>query len=296
MPEMNLDVFKKLVDQIEMSLDQELHVLQLTQSTGLSSWHFQRLFKALVGDSLGAYVRGRRLSKAAELLRLTNQGLLDIALEVGFNSHEAFSRSFKAYFNITPTEVREKKLKLKIREKPLLTDELLKFLSTRIDREPEITTLPSKRIIGHTLEIESPFIDRVDCTTIADPWMRLLKDIPNLGIDMKTVELHGITQSLSGTFTEEKLIYLAGVKVSLKLPLPYGMSEFVLPEQKVAIFQVATHVADDNLKQKVDSIYGYWLMNNKYNRGVGHDYELFKNVVDPMLGMFDSYYVIPIGD
>ncbi|HND85870.1 MAG TPA: AraC family transcriptional regulator [Pseudobdellovibrionaceae bacterium] len=259
-----LERIKTLVDQIETKLDQDLQVLELANQCEISPWYFQRLFKGLVGEPLGSYLRGRRLSRAAELLRTTNKGILDIALEVGFNSHEAFTRSFKSQFEVTPTEVRSQQLSLKLRDKPLLTDELIRFLSTRINKEPEITIIPERRIVGYAIEIASPFVDLVHCSTIADPWMKLLSDLPNFGIEMKSAELYGLTLSPSGNFTEDLLNYVAGICVSKDFNIPSGMIEVILPPQKSAVFQLATHVVDDNLKQKVDSIYGYWLMSSEY--------------------------------
>ena len=124
--------------------------------------------------------------------------------------------------------------------------------------------------------------------------MQLLERIPQMGLDMTKAELHGVTLSASGQFTEETMSYLAGVHVAESFSVPEGMIEMTFPEQLVGVFQLATNVVDDNLKQKIDSIYGYWLMNSDYERGLGHDYELFKNMVDPIKGQFDSYYVIPL--
>mgnify|MGYP000875209939 CR=1 FL=1 len=42
------------------------------------------------------------------------------------------------------------------------------------------------KIVGYAIEIASPFVDLVHCSTIADPWMKLLSDLPNLGIEMKS--------------------------------------------------------------------------------------------------------------
>ena len=56
---------------------------------------FSRLFKALVGNALGGYVRDRRPTQAVRLLLGTDLGIIDMAFRVGFSSHEAFTRSFK---------------------------------------------------------------------------------------------------------------------------------------------------------------------------------------------------------
>lgn len=300
MSKLALERIKQLVNQIETQLDQDIQILDLANQFEMSPWYFQRLFKGLIGDSLGSYVRGRRLSKAAELLMTTKKNVLEIALDVGFNSHEAFSRSFKSYFDTTPQDVRNSssgtnlKLSLKLKEKPILTEDLIHFLSTRINKEPEILVMPEKKIVGYTIQIASPFVDLVHCNTIAEPWMKILSALPALGINMQNVELHGLTLSPSGNFTEDLLNYIAGVSVAMDYKTPNGMVETFLPEQKVAVFELATHVVNDNLKQKVDSIYGYWFTSSDYERGHGNDYELFKNMVDPMKGQFDSYYVVPL--
>ncbi len=69
---------------------------------GLSQWHFQRIFKALTGDTLKAYIRSRRLSMALDRLLTTKLRVLDVAVLGGFESQEAFGRAFKQAFGLTP--------------------------------------------------------------------------------------------------------------------------------------------------------------------------------------------------
>jgi AraC family transcriptional regulator len=77
----DLTLISNLVDQIEENLSDEVDIVSLAKSFDISPWHFQRLFKSLVGDSLGGYVRGRRLTRAAQLLLDTESSIIDIALE-----------------------------------------------------------------------------------------------------------------------------------------------------------------------------------------------------------------------
>ena len=105
----NLQFMQDLVNRIENNLADEINIVALAKSFDLSPWHFQRLFKSLVGDTLGGYTRGRRLTRAAQLLLNSDMGIIDIAFSTGFNSHEAFTRSFKAYFNVPPKILRKNK-------------------------------------------------------------------------------------------------------------------------------------------------------------------------------------------
>ena len=54
------------------SLGYDVNIKSLAQSYSLSPWHFQRLFKSIVGSSLGQYTRGRRLTLAANMLLETD--------------------------------------------------------------------------------------------------------------------------------------------------------------------------------------------------------------------------------
>jgi AraC family transcriptional regulator len=104
----NISNIQNLVNQLEDNLSENINIVNLAKGFGISPWHFQRLFKSLVGDTLGGYIRGRKLTCGAKLLINSDRGILDIALEFGFNSHEAFSRSFKDYFKMSPKEFRKK--------------------------------------------------------------------------------------------------------------------------------------------------------------------------------------------
>ncbi|OUR74720.1 AraC family transcriptional regulator, partial [Arcobacter sp. 31_11_sub10_T18] len=84
----HLEMIQDLVDKIEKDVSYDVNILSLSNSFDISPWHFQRLFKSIVGDSLGSYTRGRRLSLAATMLQTTKLSIVDIAFEVGFNSHE----------------------------------------------------------------------------------------------------------------------------------------------------------------------------------------------------------------
>ena len=70
---------------IESRLDQLLTVREIAKEAGLSSFYFQRVFVASLGESVTDYIRRRRLERAATLLTsMPNQTIIDIALECGF--------------------------------------------------------------------------------------------------------------------------------------------------------------------------------------------------------------------
>ena len=95
-------IIRDLLVWLEGHLDQPLSLDHVAARAGYSKWHLQRMFKEVTGHAIGAYIRARRLSKAAVALRLTSRPILDIALQYRFDSQQTFTRAFKKQFNQTP--------------------------------------------------------------------------------------------------------------------------------------------------------------------------------------------------
>ncbi len=92
---------------IEEKIQEKLTVESLAGSLHFSRYHYQRLFREAVGESVMRYVARRRIFLAAKELASTDLSILEIALKYGYDSHEGFSRSFKAYVGVTPKEYRK---------------------------------------------------------------------------------------------------------------------------------------------------------------------------------------------
>jgi AraC family transcriptional regulator len=91
---------------IQQHLDDELSVGELARVAHFSPFHFHRIFRGLVGESVGEHVRRLRLERAAWRLKQTEQPVLNVALEAGYETHEAFTRAFHALFGCPPSEYR----------------------------------------------------------------------------------------------------------------------------------------------------------------------------------------------
>jgi AraC family transcriptional regulator len=89
-------------------LDEDLSLDALAQSFGYSPFHFHRVFTREVGETPKAHVDRLRLERGWLLVAVTSQSILDIALTVGFRSHETFARAFKRTYGFAPTEFRRR--------------------------------------------------------------------------------------------------------------------------------------------------------------------------------------------
>lgn len=98
---------EKAVVFIEENLENEANLPLAAEVAGMSKRSFQDYFWVVTGYRFKEYQIKRRLSKSITLLENRNSNILEIALEVGYSSNEAFTRSFKKEFNITPAKYRE---------------------------------------------------------------------------------------------------------------------------------------------------------------------------------------------
>jgi AraC family transcriptional regulator len=92
---------------IQANLDEDLSLDAVAKRVGLSSFHFHRLFRSAIGETLKQYTQRLRLERAANRLVIHDTTILDVALDSGFQSHETFSREFKRRFQVTPRGYRE---------------------------------------------------------------------------------------------------------------------------------------------------------------------------------------------
>lgn len=92
---------------IEKRIREKLTVEKLADSVHFSKYHYQRLFREALGESVMRYVARRRMALAAQELAETDASVLEIALKYGYDSHEGFTRSFRLYMGITPAEYRK---------------------------------------------------------------------------------------------------------------------------------------------------------------------------------------------
>ncbi|HPF35486.1 MAG TPA: AraC family transcriptional regulator [Candidatus Krumholzibacteria bacterium] len=94
----------RALDRIHGDFRQSISVEMLAEENAMSVSSFHRAFKRVTGDSPLQYLKKIRLDKAKGLL--VNQGMRvnTVAFEVGYESPSQFSREFKRYFKVPPSE------------------------------------------------------------------------------------------------------------------------------------------------------------------------------------------------
>jgi AraC family transcriptional regulator len=94
---------------IQEHLDEAISLDQLAAIAHFSPYHFHRIFRGLVGESVMGHVRRLRLERAAHRLTSSDAGVTRVALDAGYETHEAFTRAFTAMFDVPPSQFREER-------------------------------------------------------------------------------------------------------------------------------------------------------------------------------------------
>jgi len=103
---------KRITDQV-IDYIREHYTEDINRNTLSERFHFSpeyigKMFRKDIGTSLNDYINSLRVEKAKHLLENTNTKVIDIALEVGFDTLPYFSSVFKKYTGVSPAEFRKR--------------------------------------------------------------------------------------------------------------------------------------------------------------------------------------------
>ena len=103
-----IEGFQASIDYMEDHLGDELDIEAIAEIAALSPFYYQRIFGAMCGMTVGAYIRARRMTQAAqELTRAGSVRVIDVALKYGYDSPDSFARAFQRFHGIAPSQARE---------------------------------------------------------------------------------------------------------------------------------------------------------------------------------------------
>ena len=103
---MNIDYenpLQKVLNAIENDLEY-ITIEELIRVSGYSYYHFHRIFKTFVGESLKRYIKRLQMERALFKMRVDQDNITKIAMSSGFETQSSFNKAFKKMFNINPSE------------------------------------------------------------------------------------------------------------------------------------------------------------------------------------------------
>lgn len=97
----------RVVDYIEKNIRQNLTLDELADLAHFSKFHFHRIFKAFIGETIAQFIQRIRIERAArELINNPKKPITEIAFDNGFSDSAVFSRTFKNMYQVNPSQWR----------------------------------------------------------------------------------------------------------------------------------------------------------------------------------------------
>jgi AraC family transcriptional regulator len=236
---------------LQEHLDEELDLDRIASVAAFSTFHFHRIFRALVGEPLGEYLRRLRLERAAQRLKLASEPVTQLALDSGFETHEAFTRAFKTMFGVSPSDYR-------LSHRPVPASPVGTHLGDTSGYHPpdfgdppavELKRLPPMQIVF--LRHVGPY------TQAGAAWSRLMSWAGARGLFGPGMRMIGIVHDDPDVTPPEKLRYDAALVVNRSVT-PEG--EFGFCELPGGLYAILTHKGRyTEIGKAYQQIYGAWL-------------------------------------
>jgi AraC family transcriptional regulator len=267
---------------IESHFGNDISLDEISGVAGLSRYHLSRVFGLVTGHSISGYIRARRLSGAALALIGTSSSVLQVALDAGYGSHEAFTRAFRDQFGVTPDAVRKRG---HTRNLALLEPKRMDPARLADLEPPRFETLPPMLFAG----LQETYAYGGNAA------------IPSLWQKFNTYEgsIAGQTgKAAYGICTHiadeaEKFRYMAAVAVSDADDLPRGFTTLKIPGQRYAVFAHRGHVS--GIPATMHQIFGTWLPASDLEfADIPDMFERYDERFDPYTGMGLTEIWIPI--
>ena len=269
----------KAIWYIENHYREAISLDALAMAVGVSKYHLSRIFCYAVGQPMSRYIRRRRLSMAAIALAAGEQDILNLALSIGYGSHEAFSRAFKQHFCHTPEQIRKQGHTRNL----TLTEARPMAQNIQIELEPpRQAQLGPLRIAGLSRHYQ---FDQV--AQIPDQWQSFAPLMPQAS-QQPNPKTYGVIFHA----TDDGFDYLSGVELTQELTSNH-LVQLDLKPQKYLVFWHAGHVS--SLHATCHVIWSEWLPASSYAPLEAPWFERYGDSFDPVSGNGGLEIWIPVG-
>jgi AraC family transcriptional regulator len=265
---------------IESHFGSELSLEQIAAQARMSPHYLTRAFAAVTGRSLMRYVRARRLSEAAKRLGNGAPDILQLAMDAGYGSHEAFTRAFREQFGITPEAVRAQRH----------VDNLELVEPIRMDQNTAVNLEPPRFETGKPLLIVG-VAERYTCESsagIPSQWQRFLPHFGRVPGQIGMVA-YGVACNTddAGNFD-----YICGVEVCDFSNTPAEFARMRIPPQRYAVFKHRDHISA--IRNTMSAIWTKWLPDSGCEVADAPNFERYGEEFDGSTGHGGLEIWIPI--
>jgi AraC family transcriptional regulator len=229
----------KVVDHIEKHLNETLTLDKLSEIACLSPYHFHRVFKAEMGESVHEHIKRLRLESAAFKLKYSASSIDKISSDAGYGQNTSFTKAFKQHFGKSPRHYRS-------------------------EQQQTIDAVINKSVIDIVnladfdvayVRVKGNYYDAA-----RNAWQTLMPRAYRSGLIDDDTKAYGITYDSPEITQESQIRYDACIGLASQQGLP---GEFRIQTIQGGQYAVFRHVgAYEYLETVYNVIYKYWLPNS----------------------------------
>ena len=255
------DRINRVLRHIEKTLGSRPDLTELADIACFSPYHFHRIFSATVGESVAAYVRRLLLERSALQVAHTGEPIMQIALDAGYESVDAFTRAFRAHFATLPSEYRRSgghltRARQKNPDAPLFHHQIVgaPALDSRLVKFPPVLVAA----IRHT----GPYNDS------GAAWQQLMTAIGPTGLLGQHTVAYGVSYDNPDLTPEQKCRMDACISLPASVTQESPQVRELLSNKEIFLrhiggdcdyVAVKVHGSYDRLHPAYRSLFGMWL-------------------------------------
>lgn len=270
----------KVFQFIEEHFHEALNLETVAQVAAYSPFHFHRIFKAITNETLNAYINRRRIEKAAGALIHHSTTVTELALELGFNSNSSFTRAFKNYYGISPTEFRKQSPNRysKIRQTDSKNGQakgIFEPYVCAINNLIKWTNMNANIEIKTVDEIQLAYVTAIGKQEIAPAFETLLKWATPKGIlnnpEAKVVMIYHDSFKVTAP---DKVRMSAAVSINESVETARKVGKTILPKSKCIVARYA--ITLDEFEKSWMGLF-IWMSENGYKKATANPFEIHHN-------------------
>jgi AraC family transcriptional regulator len=256
----------KTIDYINANLNKEIDLKKLAGVAHLSEFHFHRIFKAFIGESVGSYITRLKLEKAAGFLQYTDKNLEQIAVKTGYQTQQSLSRAFKKHFGINPSAFRNMET--------FFTKKSIDKKSAKIVKlNPEFRAVREKQLVY--IRIISTYGAKKD---YQEAWKKLWEFSVNNQIINTKNEYIGLSFDDPGITKTDKCRFYACITTTKQVAAQGRFGTITIKAGQYVVFKLkGSYLGLDKLYK---SIYYDWLPTSGYQLRNATAFEKYLNSPD----------------
>lgn len=272
----NVETVRDVVEYIEEHLEESLELDGIAGAVNYSKYHLSRMFAAVVGISVHAYIQRRRLTEAARKLVFTEQSVLEIAMCAGYETQRSFTGAFKKLFRCSPHAYRKRKNFYPV-QLMYSVDGLERL---RGDRVMDIRTVDSDGMIlvGYRKNTRFGFHVMGTCWRKMHGNKHLITDRCDMDF---LVGLNDYSNWDGDSERQPAFDYVAAAEVHSAEHIPNGMERMELPAGRYVVF-CFTGKREDSLQPVVEYVYQEWFLQStcRLNENARYDFAKYGETVE----------------